>query len=135
MSMTIAVIVSLLIGLAAAALGLWDLHKINGEIASIDTSVPTTSIIAPTTGQTISGLVSLDAVPFGGHLKGVQFVATGGSSHNVSIANGVASLEGWGAVWDSANLPNGIYQISSIGYNTSGRSSRSLAVTVRIQNP
>ena len=66
MSMTIAVIVSLLIGLAAAGLGLWDLHKINkinGQIASIAYSVPATSIIAPTTGQTISGVVSLDALP------------------------------------------------------------------------
>ena len=41
--MTVAVLVSLLIGFAAAGLGLWDLHKINkinGRIASVDFSVP-----------------------------------------------------------------------------------------------
>jgi Bacterial Ig domain len=138
MSMTIAVIVSLLIGLAAAGLGFWDRHKINtinGQIASIDSSVPATSIIAPTTGQTLSGTVSLDALPYGNHFQAVQFVATGGSSRNVLIANGIATYAGWGAQWKSTNLPNGTYQISSIGYNTSGRSSRSPAVTVFINNP
>ena len=72
---------------------------------------------------------------YGSHVKGVQFVATGGSSHNVLIANGIATIAGWGARWNSANLPNGTYQISSIGYNATGRSSQSPAVTVRIQNP
>ncbi len=98
MSMTIAVIVSLLIGLAAAGLGFWDRHKINtinGQIASINRTVPATNIVAPTTGQILSGLVSLDALPYGSPLKGVQFVATGGSSHNVVIANGIATIGGW----------------------------------------
>ena len=132
--MTVAVIVSLFIGLAVAGLGLWDLHKIN-KINGQNASVPATSIIAPTTGQTISGLVSFDALPYGNKLKGVQFVATGGSSHNVLIANGVATYAGWGAQWNSANLPNGTYQILSIGYDTSGRSSQSPAIRVRVQNP
>jgi hypothetical protein len=138
MSMTVAVIVSFLIGLAAAGLGLWDLHKINktnGQISSIDSSVPAMSMITPSTGQTLSGIVGLDAGSLGGHITGAQFLATGGSSHNVSIANAVASIDGWAARWNSASLPNGTYQISSVGYNASGRSSRSPAVTVSIQNP
>ena len=138
MSMTVAVIVSFLIGLAAAGLGLWDLHKINktnGQISSINGYVPAMSIITPSTGQTVSGIVGLAAVPLGGRLVGLQFLATGGSKHNVLIANAVASIDGWAAHWNSANLPNGTYQISSVGYNTSGRSSRSPAVAVSIQNP
>jgi hypothetical protein len=138
MSMTIAVIVSLLIGLAAAGLGYWNRHKINtinGQIASINRTVPATNIVAPTTGQILSGLVSLDALPYGSPLKGLQFVATGGSSHNVVIANGIATIGGWGARWNSANLPNGTYHIASIGYDASGRSSQSPAVLVYVQNP
>ena len=129
-SMTVAVLVSLLIGFAAAGLGLWDLHKINkinGRIASVDFSVPATTVISPTTGQTISGAVFLDAQPLANDVKSVQFVATGGSSHSVLIANG--------AHWDSTGLANGTYQISSVGYNASGRSSQSPAITVRIHNP
>ena len=67
-SMTVAVIVSLLIGVATVGLGLWDLHKINkinGQIASVDFSVPATSITSPTTGQTISGVIILDARALG----------------------------------------------------------------------
>lgn len=137
-STTVAVFVSLLIGLAAAGIGLLDLHKINkinGHIASVSFSVPATSITTPTTGQTISGAVLLVARPLGNDVTGVQFVATGGSSHSVLIANGAEFIAGWGANWNSAKLPNGTYQISSIGYNTAGRSSQSPAVTVRVQNP
>ncbi len=74
--MTVAVIVSFLIGLAAAGLGLWDLHKINktnGQISSINGYVPAMSIITPSTGQTLSGVVGLAAVPLGGRLVGLQF--------------------------------------------------------------
>jgi hypothetical protein len=136
--MTVAVLVSLLIGFAAAGLGLWDLHKINkinGRIASVDFSVPATTVISPTTGQTISGAVFLDAQPLANDVKSVQFVATGGSSHSVLIANGAGFIGGFGAHWDSTGLANGTYQISSVGYNASGRSSQSPAITVRIHNP
>ena len=133
--MTIAAIVSLLIGLGAAALGLWDLHKINKINGQVAASVPATSMIGPTSGQTISGVVSLDAVSVGPHVTSVQFVATGGASHNVLIANGKGSFYGWIAPWNSTTLPNGSYEISSVGYNANGQSSRSPAVTVRIQNP
>ena len=136
-SMTVAVFVSLLIGLAAAGIGLLDLHKINkinGHIAAVDFSTPATSITSPTTGQTISGPVLLDARALGNDVNAVQFVATGGSSHGVLIANGAAFIAGWGATWNSAKLPNGTYQISSIGYNPAGRSSQSPPVTVHVQN-
>src|ERR1700733_9888164 len=99
-SMTVAVFVSLLIGLAAAGIGLLDLHKINkinGHIAAVDFSTPATSITSPTTGQTISGPVLLDARALGNDVNAVQFVATGGSSHGVLIANGAAFIAGWGA--------------------------------------
>jgi cytoskeletal protein RodZ len=138
-SITVGVILSLLIGLGAVGLGLWDLHKINkvnGQItASVDNSVASTSIATPTSGQTISGVVGLVAIPIGSHIKAVQFVATGGSSHNVLVAQGKLSLVGYVGNWNTTKLPNGNYQITSIGYNTSGRASRSPAVPVQIKNP
>lgn len=138
-SMMVAVIVSLLIGLAAGGLGLWDLHKFNEiksiQAVAIDDSIPATAMISPTTGQTLSGVISLDSLPVSGHVKAVQFVATGGKSHGVLLANGSGSIGGFGARWNTANLPNGTYQISSVGYNTSGRSKKSPAITVHIRNP
>ena len=49
-----------------------DLHKINkinGQIASVDFSIPATSIMSPTSGQTISGVVFLDAQPLANDVK------------------------------------------------------------------
>jgi Bacterial Ig domain len=143
--MTFVAIISVLIGLGAAGLGLWDLHKVNevrgqidavnGQItASIDNSVAATTLSSPTSGQTISGVVSLDAIPLNSHVKSVVFVANGGTKHNLLIGNGTAQIAGFGARWNSANVPNGTYQISSIGYNTVGRSARSPVVTVQVQN-
>jgi hypothetical protein len=133
------VILSLLIGIGAVGLGLWDLHKINEingkDAIALDESVPATSIVTPTNGQTLSGVVSLDAVAVGGKVKAVQFVANGGSSHNVLIANAQSAITGFGTLWHTTSLPNGTYQIVSIGYNTSGKSARSPAVTVQIKNP
>jgi hypothetical protein len=138
-SITVGVILSLLIGIGAVGVGLWDLHKINkinGQHAvALDNSVPATSLIAPTNGQTLSGVVGLDALPVAGNVKAVQFVANGGSSHNVLIGNAVKTLTGYAARWNSSNLPNGTYQIVSVGYNTSGKSSRSPGVTVHVKNP
>jgi hypothetical protein len=137
--MMVAVIVSLLIGLAAAGLGVWDLHKINkitgAQAAAVQNFVPATAMISPTSGQTLSGVVSLDTLPVNGHVTSVQFIATGGSAHGVLLANGQGTIGGFAARWNSANLPNGTYQIRSVGYNTNGRSQKSVAVKVRIKNP
>jgi hypothetical protein len=138
-SITVGVILTLLIGIGAAGLGLWDLHKINkinGQNALVlDNSVPATTLVSPTNGQTISGVVSLDALPVAGHVKAVQFVAIDSSSHRSLIANGTLAISGFGARWNTTNLANGTYQISTIGYNTSGKSKTSPAITVHIKNP
>ena len=138
-SITVGVLLSLLVGIGAVGLGLWDLHKINkinGQTAvALDNSVPATTLIAPTDGQTLSGVTGLDALAVAGNVKAVQFVANGGSSHNALIANATQTISGFAARWNTANLANGTYQIVSIGYNTSGKSSRSPAVTVHIKNP
>jgi cytoskeletal protein RodZ len=138
-SITVAVVLSLLIGLGAVGLALWDLHKINkvnGQITtSVDNSVASTSIVSPSSGETVSGVVHLDASPIGTAAQAVQFVATGGSSHNVLIARGEKSIVGFVADWNSAEVPNGNYEIVSVGYNPAGRSTRSPAVAVQVKNP
>jgi hypothetical protein len=137
-SITVGVILSLLIGIGAVGLGLWDLHKINeinGKNAvALDNSVPATSFIAPSNGQTVSGVIGLDALPVAGNVKAVQFVANGGSLHNALISSAVKTLTGFAARWNTASVPNGTYEIVSVGYNTSGKSSRSASVTVHVSN-
>jgi hypothetical protein len=159
--MTVGVIGSLLVGLAAVGLGVEDLRKINNishTISGLNTSiasdntfiagfndsfakykaaavVPAAIMIRPTTGTTVSGVVILDAGPISSNVSSVTFVASGGTSRKVQIATGKLSTIGFGAAWTSTSLPNGTYEIAAVAYQTGGRSSTSPAVMVTVKNP
>jgi Bacterial Ig domain len=127
---TIAVVATLLLGLAALGLGIDALHKID----KINSTVPATSIVAPSGGATISGVVALDATSIGPKVTAVEFLATGGSYHDAKIATGSASPVGWVSQWNTTSVRNGTYEITSIGYDAAGQSSRSTSVTVKVVN-
>ena len=159
-SMTVGVIASLLLGLVGVGLGVEDLRKINNinhnisgfnaSIAGVNTFiagfnksfaqykaaavVPAATMIRPTTGTTVSGVVFLDAGPLSSTVSSVTFVASGGSSHNVQIGTAKLSTAGWFSEWTSKSLPNGTYEIAAVAYDTGGRSSTSPAVTVTVKN-
>jgi len=153
-SMTVAVIASLLLGLAGVGLGVEDLRKINninhtidGLNASVagfnasfaqfktDAAVPAATMVLPAPGSTVAGAVLLDAAPVGTNVSHVTFVASGGTSQKVQIATGKSTLAGYGATWSSSSLPNGTYEIAAVAYNAEGKSSTSPAVTVTVKNP
>ena len=92
--MTVAVIASLLLGLAATGLGIEALRKIN-NIKATEAAV---SIITPVSGATISGVVGLGAKPIGPNVTAADFLATGGPYHDVKIGTGNRSVVGWVAV-------------------------------------
>ena len=139
--MTMGVIVSLLLGIAAVGLGVEDLRKINNlntsinnKLNQVDFSVPATAVIYPTNGLTVSGIVPLDAKPLDGNAKYVEFQASKNGSHPVQIAMGGPSIAGFVTSWDSTKLANGTYQMTSVGYNEYGKSMRSAPVTVTVNN-
>jgi hypothetical protein len=146
-SMTTAVIASLLIGLAAMGFGIEDLRKINSTNASLNATnasvkaanasaaVPVTNIVAPNNGARVSGNVNLDAVSTGPIAASVEFVASGGTYNDVKIATGQLTKVGWVALWTTTGVPNGTYQIASVGFNAIGRSSRSASISVTVKNP
>jgi hypothetical protein len=142
-STTVAIVVSLLVGLAGLGFGLWDLHKfnsLNGSInataqTAVDHSVPATSIVLPAAGATVSGSAfAIDVVPIGPSIKAVELFVTGGAAHNEKIGDAAANSVGWLMTWNTKNLPNGTYQLTSVGFNTAGKSSRSASVTVTVKN-
>ena len=150
-TITIAVIASLLLGLAALGFGIEDLRKINNvnhNIASLNGSIassfanlkalsaaPEATMVLPAPGSTVAGAVLLDAAPVGTNVSHVTFVASGGTSQKVQIATGKSTLAGYGATWSSSSLPNGTYEIAAVAYNAEGKSSTSPAVTVTVKNP
>jgi hypothetical protein len=132
-AITIAVVASLLLGLAALGLGIEALRKANN--GNGNESEPATSIAAPTGGTTVSGIVDLDTRAIGPNVTAVDFLASGGSYHDAKIETGTNSTVGWAAEWQSTTVPNGTYDITAVSYNAAGRSSRSASVTVKVKNP
>lgn len=132
--MTIGVFVSLLLGLAATGLGIEALHKVDKINSTNSQTEPVTSIITPTGGATVSGVVNLDAVSIGPKVTAVDFLASGGRYHDAKIGGAGLSPVGWASQWQTTSVPNGTYEITSVGYNAAGQSSRSASVTVRVKN-
>jgi hypothetical protein len=129
--MTVAVVASLLLGLAATGLGIAALRKSDNRASGPE---PATSILVPTGGATVSGAAPIAAAPRGPKVTAVDFLVTGGSMHDTKIGSGTLTEAGWDMIWQTTNVPNGTYQITSVGYNAEGRSSRSASVTVKVVN-
>ncbi len=96
-SITVAVIASLLIGVAALVVSIVDWNKVDDakssfdaalKVAAVNNAVPATTMAAPTNGATVSGVVNLDARPISSSVKSVDFVANGGTAHNVNVGAG-----------------------------------------------
>ncbi|HXA32244.1 MAG TPA: Ig-like domain-containing protein [Acidimicrobiales bacterium] len=128
--MTVAVVASLLLALAATGLGIEALRKSNRTIDSGSA----TSILVPTGGATVSGAAPIAAAPRGPKVQAVDFLVTGGSYHDTKIGSGTLTQAGWDMIWQTTNVPNGTYQITSVGYNADGASIRSPSVTVKVVN-
>lgn len=129
---TVAVVVSLILGLAGLGVGVEALRR--SHTKAKPASVPATSIVYPASGSTVTGHQKVDAVAIGPNVTAVEFVATGGSLHNTKIGTGVASLGGWGFVWNTTAVPNGVYSVTSVSYNATGNSIASSSIDVQVTN-
>ena len=98
-------------------------------------SPPTTSVIVPTEGTTLSGNVGLDAAASSSlGISKVQYEVTGGSLTNSVVATGAPSLIGYLAEWNTTNVPNGTYSLSSVATDTANNVSTSSPVTITVSN-
>jgi hypothetical protein len=99
---------------------------------------PTTSILVPGTGTTLSGATWLDAraVDAGGNadITKVEFRATGGSLHDAVVATAQVTVYGWLGQWNTTAAANGTYSLQSLVYNRAGSVARSTSVTVTVHN-
>jgi len=133
LAITVAVVAILLVGITSTVLGILTLNKVQGITAPSGT-VPATTIIAPTSGSTLSRLVTIDARPIGPAVVGVDVLATGGTLHDTNIGTATLSLVGWQLKWATNTVANGTYSLVSVGYNSSGQTDRSFAITVTVKN-
>jgi polyvinyl alcohol dehydrogenase (cytochrome) len=96
---------------------------------------PTTSVIAPSNGASLSGSQWLDANAsdrFG--VTKVEFHLTGGTLNDSLIATATATSWGWLASWDTTAVPDGTYSLQSVAYAADGNTGRSSGVAVTVKN-
>jgi hypothetical protein len=95
-----------------------------------------TAVLVPSNGATLSGSSAvLDASASGtSDVTGVQFVVTGGSLSNQVVGTASATLYGWIALWDTNNVPNGSYTLSSVATEVGGTTATSTGITVTVNN-
>ena len=97
----------------------------------ITISNPTTSVLIPKSGATLSGSTTLDASA--SNATGVDFLLFGGSyGYNAPVLCGATATEyGWLCSWNSASVPNGSYVLVSEASNSAARAySPGVGITV-----
>jgi hypothetical protein len=99
-------------------------------------SPPTTSVLLPSKGATVSGGTWLDAAassPIG--VTSVTFeVSAGRSGSEKVIGSATSTLWGWLAGWDTTKVHNGTYTLRSVATDALGHSTTSAGVTVKVEN-
>ena len=113
----------------AQALQLPIKSTVTGEIP------PTTKMLVPANGQTVSGTrVIIDARGSSNLVGNLQFVLTGGHYNKSVIGTGVYSIAGFVLEWNSSHVPNGTYLLQSRGTDDAGGVTYSSGITVTVHN-
>jgi hypothetical protein len=100
--------------------------------ATITVTAPTTGVVLPSNGATVSGNQYLDAVA--SSATQVQYEVTGGSLNDAVIATATPTIYGWLASWNTTSVPNGTYVLQSVA-SSGGLSGTSSGVTISVNNP
>ena len=106
-----------------------------GITVNVNNPLPSTSVLFPSSGATLSGSGLLDASASGNvAVTKVEFRLTGGALNNALIATATPTYYGWLAGWNTTTVPNGTYTLQSVAYDASGNSGKSAGVTITIAN-
>jgi hypothetical protein len=94
-----------------------------------------TRVFLPANDAKLSGTTVLDAVVKGYYrISKVEYLLTGEDHHSKLIAEGIPTLYGAVARWNTTSVANGTYSLQSIVYDEFGGSSRSSTITITITN-
>ncbi len=94
-----------------------------------------TSVLAPEGGSSVKGFALLDAAATSGNgISSVTFDITGGTLSKWVAATATPTLYGWLAQWNSGNIPNGTYSLTSVVTDASHNTATSTPVTVTVAN-
>jgi hypothetical protein len=100
-----------------------------GVTIKVDNPAPTTSVLIPSNGGTVSGGSQvLDAIA-SDNVTSVSFRLNG-----KIIATATSSLWGWYALWNTAGVPNGTYTLQSVASYAGGVTGTSAPILVNVSN-
>jgi streptogramin lyase len=116
---------------------LWFTNANNDSIGRITTGAnpsPTTSVLIPSNGATLSGSTYLDASA--SNATSVEFRLFGGSYGYAApvVCTATLTYYGWLCSWNTTTVPNGSYYLLSEAFN-SGGSTFSSGVSITVNNP
>jgi hypothetical protein len=99
---------------------------------TVDNTAPSVSITSPGGGDTVSGLVTINAGASDATsgVAQVEFFVNGGS-----IGVDTDGSDGWSADWDTSDLNAGNYSLTATATDGVGLSVTSAAVVVTVDNP
>jgi acetyl esterase/lipase len=101
---------------------------------TVANAAPSTTVLIPGTGSTISGASSLLDASASANVTGVTYELSGGSLADQVIATGSPTIYGWLAQWNTTSVPNGTYQLQSVAIGPGGVSGTSGPVSVTVAN-
>jgi len=102
---------------------------------TLDDSPPTTAIIIPSGGATLSANSVLDASASDNvGVTAVEFHATDAALDNRVIGAAISTKYGWVLTWDTTTVANGSYTLTSVAHDAAGNTTTSSPISVTIQN-
>ena len=113
-------------------------HSAQSAALSVTTAAvanpPTSTVLIPSTGATLSGSTHLDASA--SNATSVEFRLFGGiyGFNAPVVGTGTPTFYGWLCSWNTFTVPNGSYILVSEAFNLSG-SAFSSGVTITVDNP
>jgi hypothetical protein len=115
-----------LAGVLAAALPLPDASQLLR-------APPTTSVVAPAKGATVSGTRLLDATA-SADATSVEFELTGGNLAHHVVAQAKETLAGWLGRWNTSTIPDGTYMLQSVAASSGTATTRSAGISITVKN-
>ncbi|HEX6659085.1 MAG TPA: Ig-like domain-containing protein, partial [Ilumatobacter sp.] len=98
---------------------------------TVDNTVPTVAVTAPTPGSTVEGTVVIQAnASDNGSVSSVQFLVDGSP-----IGTDTNGSDGWSASWDTGGATDGNHYVAARAVDAAGNSATSAPVTVTVDHP
>ncbi len=101
---------------------------------TVSNAAPTTSVLVPSTGATLSGASATLDASASANVTSVSFELSGGGLTDQVIGGSTPTVYGWLGQWNTTTVPNGTYTLQSVASYAGGLSGTSAPITITVNN-